>query len=248
MKINLINRFTLIFLIFTFFNTSSIFAGETIEVLGSPDDLNLKLTALLNNLDPDYYSDDKTRGFNYRYRNKWTNPYDFNIYIGKVSKTSPDSILRVESPRTGQEKMWKQIFEQEILHKAPHITAVKISNKYHIVSQGLNLISPVASVGYNSWNSPLYSGKDTFLSMAIYFLSDLILVGGAYYYAEQNLPKKNIWDNLANVKGAGNVWENPNAITIFTAIAVTRGIRAFDAWEDTAAHNKTAQFSWSFKF
>lgn len=235
------------FIFFLLF-TSNLFAGETIEVLGSPEDLNLKLTALLNKLDPDYYSDDKTRGFVYRYRNKWTNPYDFNIYIGKVSKTSPDSILRIESPRIGQEKMWKQIFEQEILRKAPHVAAVPISEKYHFVSQGLNIISPIASVGYNSWNSPLYSGRDTILSMAIYFLTDLILVGGTYYYAEQNLPKKNIWDNLANVKGAGNVWESPNAVGILAALAVSRGIRAFDAWEDTAAHNKTAQFSWSFRF
>jgi len=229
-------------------NTYDLIAGETIEVMGSPDDLNLKLTALLNKLDPDYYADDKTRGFVYRYRNRWTNPYDFNIYIGKVSKTSPDSILRVESPRGGQEKMWKQIFEQEILHKTPHVAAVPISEKYHFVSQGLNLVTPIASVGYNSWNSPLYSGRDTILSMAIYFLTDLVLVGGAYYYAEQNLPKKNVWDNLANVKGPGNVMESPNAVSIVAALAISRGIRAFDAWEDTSAHNKTAQFSWSFRF
>jgi hypothetical protein len=230
------------------FSSANLFAGETIEVLGSPEDLNLKLTALLTKLDPDYYSEDKTRGFVYRYRNKWTNPYDFNIYIGKVSKTSPDSILRIESPRTGQERMWKQIFEQELLHKPPHAAAVPISEKYHFLSQGLNLISPMASVGYNSWNSPMYSGRDTFLSMAIYFLSDLILVGGAYYYAEQNLPKKNIWGNIMNEKGPGNVMDSPNAIGIFAALAVSRGIRAFDAWEDTTAHNKTAQFSWSFRF
>jgi hypothetical protein len=230
------------------FQSVSLQASETIEVLGSPDDLNLKLTALLNKLDPDYYSDEKTRGFVYRYRHRWTNPYDFNIYIGKVSKTSPDSILRIESPRVGQEKMWKQIFEQEFLHKTPHITAVPLYEKYHIVSQGLNLISPIASVGYNSWNSPLYTGRDTLLSMAIYFLSDLILVGGAYLYAESNLPRKNIYDNIANVKGAGSVWESPNAVGIVAALAVSRGLRAFDAWEDTTAHNKAAQFSWSFRF
>ncbi|MDZ4725043.1 MAG: hypothetical protein SH817_02720 [Leptospira sp.] len=240
-----------IFIFIIFINslfTFELLAGETLEILGSPDDLNVRLTAILTKLDPDFYSEDKTSGFIYRYRHRWKNPYDFNIYIGKVSKTSPDSILRIESPRSGQERMWKQIFEQELLQKAPAITAVQLTPKYHIISQGLSLITPIASVGYNSWNSPLYTGRDTFVSMAIYFLTDLILVGGTYLYAEQNLPKKNIWGALLNEKGPGNVWESPNAVGIFAALAVSRTIRAFDAWEDTSAHNKTAQFSWSFKF
>ncbi|GBF51442.1 hypothetical protein LPTSP4_29790 [Leptospira ryugenii] len=235
-------------IILFFLFPSLVSAGETIEVQGSPEDLNVKLLAILNKLDPDFYSEEKTRGFVYRYRNRWSNPFDFNIYIGKVSKTSPDSILRVESPRTGQERMWKQIFEQELLQKDPGPGAVKLGTKSHIISQGLNLVTPMASVGYNSWNSPLFSGRDTFVSMAIYFLTDLILVGGAYYYAESNLPNKNIWDNLANQKGPGNVWDSPNAVGIFTALAVSRTIRAFDAWEDTSAHNKAAQFNWSFRF
>ncbi|GBF43561.1 hypothetical protein LPTSP2_28630 [Leptospira ellinghausenii] len=230
------------------FSPTSIFAGETVEVLGGPDDVNIRLLALLNKLDPDFYADEKTQGFMYRYRNRWSNPYDFNIYVGKVGKTSPDSIIRIESPRRGQEKMWKQILEQELLQKPPHESALPLTEKYHIVSQGLNLITPMASVGYNSWNSPLFTNRDTFVSMSIYFLCDLILVGGAYLYAQENLPKKNIYDHMLNAKGPGNVWESPNAVGIFAAMAVTRVVRAFDAWEDTAAHNKTAQFGWSFKF
>lgn len=226
----------------------SLFAGETVEIFGGPEDVNLRLVALLNKLDPDFYADEKTQGFVYRYRNRWKNPYDFNIYVGKVGKTSPDSIIRIESPRRGQERMWKEILEQELLQKAPHESAVPLSEKYHVVSQGLNLISPMASVGYNSWNSPLFSNRDTFVSMGIYLLCDLILAGGAYLYAQENLPKKNIWDNMANVKGPGNVWESPNAVGVFAALAVSRAVRAFDAWEDTSAHNKTAQFGWSFKF
>ncbi|WP_322113671.1 hypothetical protein [Leptospira limi] len=238
----------LLLLLLLCFSPKSIFAGETVEVLGGPDDVNIRLLALLNKLDPDFYADEKTQGFMYRYRNRWSNPYDFNIYVGKVGKTSPDSIIRIESPRRGQEKMWKQILEQELLQKPPHESAVPLTEKYHIVSQGLNLITPMASVGYNSWNSPLFTNRDTFVSMSIYFLCDLILVGGAYLYAQENLPKKNIYDHMLNAKGPGNVWESPNAVGIFAAMAVTRVVRAFDAWEDTAAHNKTAQFGWSFKF
>ncbi len=223
-------------------------AGETVEVLGGPDDVNLKLVALLNKMDPDYYSDDKTQGFNYRYRHRWSNPYDFNIYVGKVGKTSPDSIIRIESPRRGQEKMWREIIEQELLRKPPQEVAVPLSEKYHTVSQTLNLITPIASVGYNSWNSPLFNRRDTIVSMGIYFLCDLILAGGAYWYAQENLPKKNIWTNLANVQGPGSVWDSPNAIIVYTALALPRAIRMFDAWEDTAAHNKAAEFGWSFKF
>lgn len=238
----------LLLIIICFSFPTTIFAGETVEILGGPEDVNIRLLAILNKLDPDFYADEKTQGFVYRYRNRWTNPYDFNIYVGKVGKTSPDSIIRIESSRRGQEKMWKQIMEQELLQKPPHESAVPLSEKYHIVSQGLNLITPMASVGYNSWNSPLFTNRDTFVSMSIYLLCDLILAGGAYLYAQENLPKKNIYDNMLNVKGPGNVWESPNAIGIFAALAVTRAVRAFDAWEDTAAHNKTAQFGWSFKF
>lgn len=245
-RIRFIEVLLLIIICFSF--PSSIFAGETVEILGGPEDVNIRLLAILNKLDPDFYADEKTQGFVYRYRNRWTNPYDFNIYVGKVGKTSPDSIIRIESSRRGQEKMWKQIMEQELLQKPPHESAVPLSEKYHIVSQGLNLITPMASVGYNSWNSPLFTNRDTFVSMSIYLLCDLILAGGAYLYAQENLPKKNIYDNMLNVKGPGNVWESPNAIGIFAALAVTRAVRAFDAWEDTAAHNKTAQFGWSFKF
>jgi len=226
----------------------SLNAAETLEISGTPDDLNLRLTALLNQLNPDYYSDDKTRGFIYRYKNRWKNPYDFDIYIGKVGKNSPDSVLRIESPRIGQERMWKQIFEQELLRKPPQEDSIALSPKYHIISQGLNLITPAASVGYNSWKSPLYASRDTLLSSAIYLLADIVLVGGAYYYAQERLPKKNIWENMMNEKGAGNVWNSPNSIGIFAALAITRGVRAFDAWEDTAAHNKTAQYSWTFRF
>lgn len=238
----------LLLIIICFSFPNSLFAGETVEILGGPEDVNVRLLAVLNKLDPDFYADEKTQGFVYRYRHRWTNPYDFNIYVGKVGKTSPDSIIRIESPRRGQEKMWKQIMEQELLQKPPHESAVPLSEKYHIVSQGLNLITPMASVGYNSWNSPLFTNRDTFVSMSLYLLCDLILAGGAYLYAQENLPKKNIYDHMLNVKGPGNVWESPNAIGIFAALAVTRAVRAFDAWEDTAAHNKTAQFGWSFKF
>lgn len=245
-----LNRITkvILFLAFLFILPNTVFAGETVEILGGPEDVNIRLLAVLNKLDPDFYADEKTQGFVYRYKNRWNNPYDFNIYVGKVGKTSPDSIIRIESPRRGQEKMWKQILEQELLQKPPHESAVPLSEKYHIVSQGLNLITPMASVGYNSWNSPLFTNRDTFVSMSIYFLCDLILVGGAYLYAQENLPKKNIYDNMLNAKGPGNVWDSPNAVGIFAAMAVTRAVRAFDAWEDTAAHNKTAQFGWSFKF
>ncbi|MCG6147130.1 hypothetical protein LFX15_02415 [Leptospira levettii] len=248
LKLNIRITYALLFLFLICFSPKSIFAGETVEVLGGPDDVNIRLLALLNKLDPDFYADEKTQGFMYRYRNRWSNPYDFNIYVGKVGKTSPDSIIRIESPRRGQEKMWKQILEQELLQKPPHESAVPLTEKYHIVSQGLNLITPMASVGYNSWISPLFTNRDTFVSMSIYFLCDLILVGGAYLYAQENLPKKNIYDHMLNTKGPGNVWESPNAVGIFAAMAVTRVVRAFDAWEDTAAHNKTAQFGWSFKF
>ncbi len=228
--------------------STALFAGETLEIPSNQDDLNLKLIALLGKLDSKYYLDDKTRGFTYRYRNKWNDPFDYNIYISKVGKNSPDSLLRIEAPRVGQERFFRQIFEQEILLRPARENAVALEKKSLLLSQGLNLISPMASVGYNSWNSPIYTNRDTLISMAVYFVMDLFIAGGAYYYAEQKLPKKNIWDNIANTSPPNNVLESADAITFMTALAISRGIRAFDAWEDTAIHNRAANFSWKFQF
>lgn len=225
-----------------------LWAGETVEINGGPEEVNVKLIAVLNNINPNFYSDEKTQGFNYRYRHRWYNPYDFNIYVGKVGKNSPDSIIRVESPRRGQEKMWKQIFEQTLLQKAPGEDSVKLSDKYHVISQGLNLVTPMASVMYNSWKSPLYTNRDTISSVSMYFLLDLILVGATYLYAQENLPKKTWYDNLFLQKGPGGVWDSPNAVAIYAALAATRVFRMFDAWEDTQSHNNTAKLGWSFKF
>lgn len=242
------SKLLLVFLVLNFVFSNSLFAGETVEVPGNQDELNLKLIALLSKLDSKYYQDDKTRGFTFRYRNSWNDPFDFNIYISKVGKNSPDSLLRIESPRVGQERMWRQIFEQEILMKPARDNAVALEKKSLLFSQALNLVSPIASVGYNSWNSPIYTNRDSLISMAIYLVADLFIAGGAYYYAEQKLPKKNIWDNLANISPPNNVWESADAITVVTALAITRGIRAFDAWEDTTAHNRAASFSWKFQY
>jgi len=226
----------------------SLFAGESLEYKGSPEDLNTRITSLLLKLDSKYYSDDKTRGFSYRYRNVWYDSFDYDIYIGKVAKNSPDSVLRVESSRRGQERFWRQIFEQEILQKAPKENYVALDKKSLLLSEALNLATPVASVAYNSWNSPIYTTRDTVLSSVFYFALDLVLAGGAYLYAQNKIPKKNLLDNLANVPGAGSVWDGPDALTVITALAVGRGIRAFDAFEDTVSHNKAATLGWKFHF
>jgi len=245
-----LNLFRFVFLAWLVlcFWRSPVFAGEALEYPGNQDDLNTRLVGLLVKLETKYYSDDKTRGFTYRYRNRWNDSFDFDFYITRVGKNSPDSLLRVESSRQGQERFWKQIAEQEILQRPPREHSVALERKSHFLTQSLNLVSPIASVAYNSYKSPLFSTRDTLLSTALYFALDLFLVGGAYYYAEQKLPEKNLVDNLANVRGPGNVWESPDAVTIFAAMAVSRGIRAFDAWEDTTSHNKAAHFGWKFQF
>lgn len=125
----------------------------------------------------------------------------------------------------------------------------KLEKKSHIISQGLNLISPALSVIYNSHKSPIYTSSDTLMRASFYLLSDLLIGGLAYYFAMNNNDKKSMMDNLLNKEGpSGNVFETKYGGVVIAALVIPRLYRMTGAIEDTTTHNRLLELSYTFKY
>jgi hypothetical protein len=231
------------------FQSSEISAAEVIEVPIKPEDVNMQIISILAKVNPDgHYEDYKTEGFIYRYNSTFFSPFSHKIYIGRMSQRSIDSLVRVESRDKGQEKVWRQIFEAELLKNPPAEDARKLERKSHIFSQSLNLITPAFSVIYNSYDSPLLDFRDALWASTFYLITDIILVGGAILYARGKRPSKSLGDSIINKRGPRAVEQGPDAGTIIGAVALTRFYRMFGAVQDTRAHNQLVELEYSFSF
>lgn len=241
--------FYLFFVFLLLLNTVSLFAGEALEIPDNPDNLNSKIILILSKVDPDGFKDNpKTHGFSYRYEDRFLSPFDFNIYIGRLNQRSPDSIVRIESSDKGQEKVWKQILEYELLKNPPEEDARKLEKKSYILTIATNLVQPSISVMYNSYESPFYTFSDTFWTSTFYILTDAILVGSAYLYAKNKAHRKTIWENLLNKKGPPPLIQGPDAGAIWGALAITRLYRLWGGIQDTRAHNRMVELEYTFRF
>ena len=149
-----------LFVLFSFFQLS---ASESFESPASVEDTNLKIVKLLNKItDNSILPVESTGGFNYRYRSSLLSPFRFNVYVGRFTKKSEDSIVRIEASKNGEAKLLKTILEVEVnKNTAEYRFEQALNPKYHIVSQTLNFVTPAASVFYNSYNSPFYTTSDT---------------------------------------------------------------------------------------
>jgi len=235
---------------FSIFSFTEIFAAEVLELPIGIEDANLKIIQILSKVDPEkYIEDEKTYGFNYKYKSATLSPFQYKVYIGRMSQRSADSILRIESSDKGQEKVWKQIFEAELL-KNPQDDEVarRLESKSYLASLGLNLIQPSFSVMYNSWESPFLTVSDTVWASSFYILADILLVGGAYAYASAKAHRKTIWENLLNEKGPPPILQGPDAGAVLGALAVTRLYRMFGSIQDTRAHNRMVELEYRFRF
>ncbi|XDD52080.1 hypothetical protein AB3N59_17560 [Leptospira sp. WS92.C1] len=240
-------------------------ASEVIELEGNVEENNMKVSSALNKfVEGSVKFSKKTKGFKYHYTNPWYSKYSFNIYLGDFAKRDNVSIMRIEAPKAGFEKSFRNYFKEELLKKdAVGIGSASVSSgskiddpgiektekKSHLVSQGLNLISPAFSVIYSSRKSPIYTSSDTFIRTSLYLITDLLIGGLAYYFAMNNNHKKSAMDNLLLKEGpSGNVFESKYGVVFIAAIVAPRIYRATGAIEDTATHNRLLELSYSFKF
>jgi hypothetical protein len=237
------------FLFIVFFLATTIHSAEVIEVPISPEDANIKLLAVLNKVDPDRFQENqKTAGFIHKYTDRWKSPFYYDIYIGRVSQRSVDSIIRIESPDRGQERVWKQVLEAELLKNPSPEDARRLKRKSHIATQMLNLAQPSFSVIYNSYDSPFQTTRDTFMASSFYILTDILLVGISYIYVKDKSPRKSLWDNIMNRRGPPEMLRGPDAGTLLGALAITRLYRMMHAVQDTRAHNRMVELEYSFNF
>ncbi|AAS71905.1 hypothetical protein [Leptospira interrogans] len=239
----------------------SIFASEVIELEGNIEENNIKILAALNKFaEGSVKFSKKTKGFKYHYTNPWYSRYSFDIYLGEFAKRDNVSIIRIEAPKYGMEKSFRNYFKEELQKKdamgvgsatttTPEDKIEKLEKKSHIISQGLNLISPALSVIYNSHKSPVYTSSDALMRSSFYLLSDLLIGGLAYYFAMNNNDKKSMMDNLLNKEGpSGNVFETKYGGVVIAALVIPRLYRMAGAVEDTTTHNRLLELSYTFKY
>jgi hypothetical protein len=237
------------FLILLLLVSGSLYSAEVFEVPLTPEDANIKLLAVLNKVDPENFKEDnKTAGFIHKYKDRWKSPFTYNIYIGRMSQRSVDSIIRIESSERGAERVWKQVLEAELLKNPSPEDSRKLEEKSHLKTQLLNLAHPSLSVMYNSYGSPFQTTNDTFITSSYYFLADLLIVGFAYMYVKDKSPRKSLWDNMLNKSGPPEMIKGPDAGTILGALAVTRLYRMMNAVQDTRAQNRMVELGYSFSF
>lgn len=251
---NLFFPFRLLIVVLSLLPAQLLIASESFEITTSVEDTNLRIVKLLNKItDNSLRSIESTGGFNYRYRSGLLSPFRFNVYIGKLSKKSEDSIVRIEATKNGEAKLLKTILEVE-LNKNSNTYRFEqaLTPKYHFLSQSLNLISPAASVFYNSKNSPFYTTSDTVVKMSTYMLIDIaILALAAFYINNNNVGEKSVYDDLLGKSGPKRGMfdpQSPHGGLVLGALLIPRIFRSVEGFHDTAAQNRIAELSYTYRF
>ena len=245
-------RFILFFLL-----CIKISSSELVETKYSIEDTNLRLIKILNKItDNSIKPVEKTSGFNYRYKSNFFSPFRFDIYVGKFSKKNEESIIRIESTKNGEAKVFKNILDVELnKNESEYKFQQSFSKKSHLLSQGLNLITPTFSVWYNAYGSPFYSRNDTVIKSIFYLLYDIVVIAfTAFYINNSNINDKSRLDDLLNRRGVNApgkgeaLFDGNHGSILIGLLAIPRLYRGFEAYNDTAAQNRMAELSFTYRF
>jgi hypothetical protein len=256
MRVHLLNLFInhkklfnygILKLIFSFtLLTSSVYSYEVVESLDSVEDTNLKIIKLLNNLTEDRVEPlEKTRGFSYRYSPVWHSTFKFDFYIGKFTKKSQGSLIRIEASRRGEEKIYKSILSKYLaLSDDENFKSLDIKKKNHLFTQTFNIVSPSLSIFYLGYNSPFYQTNEMLMKMGLYFLIDMVIIGLFAFYAENTVKTKSVLDRIILKEGPDgfDLLKGSNSGFFLAFLAVPRIIRAVDGYNETATQNKIHDF------
>lgn len=245
-------KFILFFLLLT-----EIYSSELVETKYTIEDTNLRLIKILNKItDNSIKPVEKTSGFNYRYKSNFFSPFRFDIYVGKFSKKNEESIIRIESTKNGEAKVFKNILDVEFnKNESEYKFQQSFSKKSHILSQTLNWMTPTFSVWYNAYNSPFYSRNDTIIKSIFYLLYDIVVISiTAFYINNSNLNDKSRLDDLLNKQGVNApgkgeaLFDGNHGSILIGLLAIPRLYRSFEAYNDTAAQNRMAELSFTYRF
>ncbi|TGK07269.1 hypothetical protein EHO59_03945 [Leptospira semungkisensis] len=264
MKVNYKSiKYTAVFISFLSIS-SSVFAGEVFELEGDPGENDTRIISALNRLTYDrVVSDKNTKGFAYRYVTKWYSPLVLDVYVLGLAKRDKMSIIRVESPKKGAERVFRNFLMEELTKK--EITGgfgansrnlddyadgkLEPYNKNYLYSGSLALIQPAASVYYNANRSPVYGGSDRLKGMFGYIMLDLLLAGLGYYYATTTMEKNSALDNFMHKPSpSGNVLDSPGGGVFLGLLIIPRIYRLIGGMQDTYTHNRIMEISASKSF
>lgn len=204
------------------------------DIQAKPEQSKEATRAVLEKISPGTFEEaEDTRGFHWRYRDRWSSPFDFEVMGGTVTARNNQGVLRVEGP-SGDTRTLSRVLELEKVLSAgaterPRGEAVAIERKSHIASQSLNLVAPWIGTLYNSWGSPRLTRGQTWFRFFGYFFLDAFLVaaGGTQFFREP-------FDASAN-GGA-----------IAAALALPRIMHAVSSANLIRGHNRLVEFSYTF--
>ena len=236
-----------------------LFPSELVELPEKVDDANIRLLKVLTHVtDGEIQKVDKTKGFDYRYQSKWYSPFSLDIFVGTVKTGIDTSLIRIEAKKRGEEKLIKSILQKELVKSEETESKEKekekeqeksISSKSHILSQSLNVLTPSASILYNSYHSPTYTFRDTLVNASIYAFWDILLVGIGAFYVNNTVKGKSFQDNLLSKQGPRyGILQNQIGGFVLVGMAASRIYRAWGSYEDIGVHNRAAELSYTFSF
>jgi hypothetical protein len=238
--------------LFLFIIGLPVYTSEIIESSEPIEDLNLTVVQLLNQITDDSIKPiDKTRGFNYRYKPYFLSPFRFDVYIGKFSKKNSDSIVRIESPRRGEARVYRDVIEQTLTPDKPWLVpATPIETKSHAVFQISNFVSPSLGIIYSGYKSPFYDRDEMITKSVLYLLIDLAIVSAVAFYAQNTKKSKSLDDKLLLKPGPNDLdlVNGRNAGILFGLLAIPRIVRAIDGSYEIATQNRFAELGYSIHF
>ncbi len=194
--------------------------------------LDAKVKEILNQLDHDgYTTPEETQGFRYRISSNLFSPFSYEIYTGIISNKNPTNIIRVEGD-AGDALLLARMFEAEEILTEPFRGgqgAVKITDKSHLASQGLNLVAPWLAVFYNGHRSPRLTSSQVLFRGALYLGLDLLLASAA---------GTNFYQEKFDMEKYGD--------RVLLGLALNRIAGAIDSYQTIRGHNRVAELKYTF--
>ena len=182
-----------------------------------------------------FVAEPETEGFHFYFQNRFSSAFDYNILGGHISSRISRTVIRFEGD-TGDVRTMARILELENIIVAgsttpagEHSEAQPLEEKWHTLSQGLNLVAPWLSVLHASYNSPRLSTGQTVFRFFAYLLTDglMVWVGGTNLFSEP----------FDAAKNGGN---------IAAALAIPRLIGAVQHFNLIRGHNRIANLGYTF--
>ena len=154
---------------------------------------------------------EETMGFSYLYKNRWTSPFKYAVYIGPIKTDSPETMVRIEGTQ-GDAFMLDHILSLNGLNKnyVSKSNEKLLNKKNHFIAQGMNIYAPWAAVIYNGFHSPRMTRRQTFSRFLFYIIADVFVIyaGGTNWFQEKfdaNAYRGNIAAGLLLVRALGSI-------------------------------------------